>query len=369
MGKREDLYRKVAKGLDAIARDDSVERFDALMDRGHRLFLDGFNPDYMPSSEYGAETVMIWLEYCDSLRNRKKVEIEGAEREMATEPEAFRGLNLAHSLAQRFRPVLSRKTSFSDKLFSDIYNLSFAYLDAVVGGVSDEYIDADSAFDEKTVAVDLARQGARVKGIYKTDDGLGNGMHRCLKRFRDKLADVSGKNMRPFGLVATSRKKVGRKTKVTNKVVNDVTKRGEDGSFEFCPRMIIPIAHGGGELGVAMANAFEDQGHDAVVYPLMFSMKTRKQKRPWVDNDSRFLSLPFEGSDILIAEDWVTTGNTVRGILTRLEDRFPREIRIATWKRDIEKSRIPLLDKYDFYVGEWSVYKGEKTDSLADQRR
>jgi len=97
-------------------------------------------------------------------------------------------------------------------------------------------------------------------------------------------------------------------------------------------------------------------------YPLFFSIKTRRHQRPWVENDSPFLEKRLENKDVLITEDWVTTGNTLRGILREVDETYPRDIRVATLKRDPDKSKIPILDNYKFYTGSWSHYDGPKID-------
>ena len=66
----------------------------------------------------------------------------------------------------------------------------------------------------------------------------------------------------------------------------------------------------------------------------------------------------------------LTTSNVeldplIKGEINEIEKFFPKEIKIATLKRDPEKSKVAILDKYDFYVGMWSEYDGPKTDALA----
>ena len=98
----------------------------------------------------------------------------------------------------------------------------------------------------------------------------------------------------------------------------------------------------------------------------MYSIKTRKQRYPWIAHDGEFLANNVLEKNVLLTEDWVTTGNTVRGILKELEGAFPHEVRIATVKRDPEQSKVPILDKYKFYVGIWNKYTGAKNDSIKD---
>jgi hypoxanthine phosphoribosyltransferase len=161
--------------------------------------------------------------------------------------------------------------------------------------------------------------------------------------------------MRSYENVATTPKKISHGEKLQQELQEALTVRDPRGDLLFCPSVIFPIAHGGTEFGVRIANAYQNNGFDPIVYPLLFSMKTRKQRIPWVENDAPFLAKELEGK-CLLTEDWVTTGNTLRGIIQEVERTFPREIRVATIKRDREKSLLPFLDHYCFYVGEHAVY-------------
>jgi len=96
----------------------------------------------------------------------------------------------------------------------------------------------------------------------------------------------------------------------------------------------------------------------------LYSIKTRRHRSPWIDNDSKVLG-ELEGKNVLVVEDWVTTGNTLRGILLEVERRYPHEVRVATIKRDPESSKSALLKKYRFYIGKSAQYRGGKTDALS----
>ncbi len=366
--KEKYLYRQFVDSLEKSSNGEAVDRMEIILDRAFILFLGGdFRPVYYPTSDFLAKNIKDLSEYCETLKHRRKIDIEGGEREVTTEKDAFDSLVLANSLARNLvMPFVHVSNQFTNRIFNDIYNLSLSYVEAICSGVADEYIDQKKSPEAKLEAVELARQGIDIKKIYDTNR-LSPNLQTEFKSLDNLIKFAHPEFMRPFELVATSRKKIYKKKELTEKIRPDLTRTDAQGKLLFYPSVIFPIANGGIELGIELSIAYDKlTEREPIVYPLMFSMKTRKQRYPWTQNDTDFLSQSLENSDVLITEDWVTTGNTLRGILQKIEDTYPREIRIATWKRDPEKSKIPILDKYKFYVGSWSTYIGGKTDSLKD---
>ena len=361
------IYREFVDQIEGLGRGDSVPDVHRTVDRVYLMMSGGcYRPSVHPEGDWAGRVAKSLDQYCISLSERKKVEIAGAKREIATEDAAFNSLKLALNLVGDLAlPHFREKSQFSNTLFHDIYNLSLAYVDSIVSGVSDQYISSDDAFDAKRNAVVLAKNGM-IAGKTYASSGFSPELNLALERTKAAMGLASPYLLRPFENVATERKAVYKKDELTEKLKGEVTERAGS-SFEFHPDFIFPIAQGGTELGIELGMAYEEQGADfPLVYPLMFSMKTRKQRVPWTEHDSRLLEQGFEGKNLLTTEDWVTTGNTLRGILNALEMTFPREIRVATLKRDPEKSQIPVLDKYRFYTGISARYGGTKTDSLAD---
>lgn len=364
--KNERVYATFVDQLEGLARGDSIEDVHRTADRVYLMMTGGgFRPASFPQGDWARQVVQNLDGYCASLTQRKRVNIAGAQREIATEDAAFDSLNLAVALGKELVvPHFRDRSQLSNRLFYDVRNLGLSYVDSIVSGVSDEYISAEDAFMAKVNAVNLAKRGMTAGNLYVAS-GLSSELGVALDRTGDALGMASPYLLRPFENVATERKNVYRKNELTAKIIEKATARSGDG-FEFLPDFIFPIANGGTELGIEIGMAYEAQGARSIlVYPLMFSMKTRKQRRPWTEHDSAVLGQSLEGKRVLVAEDWITTGNTLRGILNQVEGTFPQEIRVATLKRDREKSQVPIIDKYQLYVGTHALYDGAKTDSLA----
>ena len=361
------IYEEVVRQFQGLGTGRfSPKNLQDITEKAYKMFSNGFNPTFFPEYSFPSRILYSVYEYGSLSSKRNRINIEGGEREVATEQEALLSLGHATRIADELLvPFFRDRTYFSNRIFKDIENLSYSYLDAVADGVADEYIDVDRAFEVKSSAVDVAKQAVRISDAYKTG-GFSKDLASHLRRFGAffKLTNID--LMRPFEIVSTTRKKVYRKKELIDEVCRELMKKDAEGNLLFAPDVVFPIAHGGNDVGVRIANAYEDINISPITYPLMYSMKTRKQKYPWVQNDAGFIDEDLEGKNLLIVEDWVTTGNTVRGILNKLENVYPREIRVVTLKRDPEKSRAPILDNYIFYIGRWSEYRGGKTDALSD---
>lgn len=368
--KNNRIYSNLVNKLDDISSGNSAEGIESIFSRNFINFNGGYkaNKDIMPNSDFGKKVVEDMQRYSELCGRRKKVEIEGGERIIAGEDESLESLYISYDLISKVvLPFFSQKNQFSDRLFNEIHNLSLSYIDAIVDATADEYINLDSVMESKIDSTELAKKGSLIYESYLYN-GLNEKTKTLLSGFKSKLNATKKDFMRPYQTVATTRKKVYRKMPLTSKIIEEILEKDSD-NFKFKPDFILPIAHGGTELGIDIANAYENKGVFMPVYPLMYSIKTRKQKYPWIHYDEQFFKEGFEGKKFLITEDWVTTGNTLRGILNEVEKHFPNEVRVATIKRDKEKSLVPILDKYEFYIGDWVLYKGSKTDSLFDMNR
>ncbi len=366
LSKNHELYRKIVNVFNDLSRGNHLENLEFLVSKAHILFLDNYKSTMQPEYDFGKKRLNEIEDYCYLLSKRKKVKIAGGKRDIATEEEALSALILTESIAKNLLlPLFRKKNGFSNRVFNDIHNLSLSYVHAIVNGVGAEYINKEEAFEAKQRAVSLAKQGIRVFDSYK-EEGFGENTKEDLKRFKRFLSETQRKFMRSFENVPTSQKKIYKGSQLMKQLSQEITEQEEDRRFLFKPEIILPIAQGGIEFGVRVANVYEDKGHFPIVYPLLYSIKTKKHRHPWIEHDAEFLGQSLEGQNILVTEDWVTTGNTLRGILNKLENTFPNEIRVATIKRDPNKSQVPFLENYKFYIGALANYSGNKTDSLTD---
>ena len=343
--KNGNQYLKVKEVFEDIGENLTQKKIESTTSKAYHLFLGGYTPSEYPASDFGKKVISSLSNYCHLLSDRKKVEIAGGKREIALETEAFDSLLLAEGLARELLvPLFKVKSDVSNKIFNDIHYLSLAYVHAIVNGVADEYINAEEAFEAKSRAVNLAKQGVRVHDSY-LKGGFSNETSNNLDKFKRFLNDSQKRLLRHYELVPTAEKKIYKRKELMKALEEKVAEKDSKGKFLFKPDIIFPIAHGGTGVGVELANTFEDLGCSPITYPLLYSIKTRKHRHPWIQHDLNFLGGGLEGKDVLITEDWVTTGNTLRGILNKLENLFPHEIRVATIKRDREKSKVPLLEK------------------------
>jgi hypoxanthine-guanine phosphoribosyltransferase len=370
--KNHGLYAEFVDELGKIASQGSPSfGFERLLDRIYVSFLGGFRPNKekeIPKEDFSAEIARDLTNYMELSQGRKIVEVGGSKREITTETEAYETLLCANNLISNLVvPFVETPTNFTNRLFHEISNMSFSCLESIVNGVAQEYVERTDAAEAKLRAADVARLGQRIGENYFRN-GIKYDQLPILKRLGERILRFPKKFLRAYETAAASPKEIVRKTACIDKVKEQVL-RMEGENLAYAPHLVCPIAQGGNELGIVLANAYEDIGHFVYVYPLMYSIKTRKQRYPWIEHDGEFLSEHVSNRDVLLTEDWVTTGNTVRGILKELEDAFPKEVRIATIKRDPEQSKAAILNKYDFFVGLWTPYTGPKTDSISDLKK
>ena len=368
--KNRRTFHSIVSALEGVARQERPSDIEKTMLDAHLLFLGGYHPrdEDRPVEDFPSSTLNNLLRYYELRRKRTKKIIAGGEREITSEDEALESLALAGFIARDLIvPNFTTANPFSNSIFKDIHNLGLSYAHAITGAVADEYIPSDEATEAKLTSIDIAKGALRFSDAYLSGSDLN--VNRELQRynsiFNRLLQRSQPKHLRSFEMAPTTQKHIYHGSQLMKKLCEEIAQK-EEGKLEFSPLVVFPIAQGGNEFGIRISMAYEDRGHFPITYPLLYSIKTRRHRRPWIDNDYAFLGKNLENSDFLVAEDWVTTGNTLRGILTHLELLFPRDIRVATLKRDPEKSRVPLLDKYHFYVGTHALYLGGKTDALSD---
>ena len=377
--KNRRIYKELALGLETVARGDFEEKLPFYLLRAHNLFLNGFHSvqEDKSSENFVASTLEDLTRYYSLKGKRQKKIIAGGEREVSTEDDSYESLVLSEKIARNLiLPFFIRPNPFSNAIFKDIYNLGLAYLHAATSSVADEYVPLERATEIKLRAVDLAKGALRLTDHYHQFINSFSDSQTAIredlefkklgKTFENLLDRANSRFLRSFELVPTSQKHIHHGPQLMKSISENLTAlEGEE--LKYAPLVIFPIAQGGNEFGLRIAMAYDDKGHQPITYPLLYSIKTRKHKHPWVKNDSNFLGQPLEGEKLLIAEDWITTGNTLKGILEELESLLPKEIKIATIKRDKLLSKISALEKYDIRTGQWAIYSGDKTDSIFDR--
>ena len=90
--KHSNLYSSFVEGIQALSRGEDVPDLNRLTDRTHKLLYWGFKSSYLPDSDWGAQVVKDFADYCTSLRERKKINIDGEKRVITTEDVAFDSL-------------------------------------------------------------------------------------------------------------------------------------------------------------------------------------------------------------------------------------------------------------------------------------
>ncbi len=353
-------YLEFLELLDGISSGKPAQGVEHLADKSYLTFLHGYSPDVFPKFEFGRSVVSALIESASLKSKRIHRDVAGTRRELASEDEALRSLRAAQFLGKNLISPFFRKTnSFSNRVINETYHLGFSFLDLVCNASADDFIPLDEIFDAKFHAMKIAQDVTRLKEHYSV-----KGVEEIGDKFDLLAPHIEGINsdyIRPYELVATQRKSPSRKDELTRKIVQDVIGDENSKGEPYRPEVIFPVAHGGSELGANIANAFEDMGHSPIVYPLLYSVKTRRHRMPWTKNDSEFLTRSLEEKDVLITEDWITTGATIRGIIREVEGTYPNETRIATVKRDPVKSTMPALDNHKIYVGELREYDGPPT--------
>ena len=125
-----ELYGQIVRIFDELSSGNHPSELEHMVSKAHRLFSGGYTPSEYPSSDFGAKTVKSLAEYGNLIHQRKKISVEGAEREVTTEHEAYRSLVLASRLADNLiLPNFESKTEFTNKVFNDIYNRQWKRLD------------------------------------------------------------------------------------------------------------------------------------------------------------------------------------------------------------------------------------------------
>lgn len=281
--------------------------------------------------------------------------VHEANRLLATEDQSYMGLRNVIELLDRFVIPYRVESEISNSVMKELYNLALANVFSITQAAASEYIPEDKVYAAKMQSVHLCKLAFRAKEIFRKR-GVTGELGPFVKDSLDNLLAQEREFFRPFELTFVVPKKVYKKDELTERLAGEVLD-------DFSPDFVVPIAQGGIESAIIYNIAYEDKGKRVITYPLMFSIKTRNQKEPWIYHDTKFFRMVPQKS-VLVTEDWITTGNTARGILNSLESHFPSEVRIATLKRDPQSYDVPILNKYRIYTGQEAHYAGPKTDEV-----
>lgn len=199
-----------AKALDRVARGDTKEKLESTTQKLFNLFLNGgsiSNPIFC--SDYAGEMIDNIRCYASLISGRKEVDIAGGHRHVSTEEEAYDSLvHTSVLLKDLVAPFFSHRNDFTNRLFKDVYNLGFSYVDAIVNGIAEEYIDVDDALDAKLNSIELAKHCVRTSGFYNHGEGLDEATKAYALDLNQKLNVTRRDFMRSFALVPTARKKI-----------------------------------------------------------------------------------------------------------------------------------------------------------------
>jgi len=221
--KNRHAYRGIVDTFNRLTTGSSPINLESSVLRAYNLFFGGYEPLDHPDSDFGRETLRNLKEYGELSSGRRKIEIEGGEREVATEKEAYRSLVLAGDLANNLIiPFFNEENNFSNRIFKDIFNLSLAYLHGIVSAVAQEYVGGEQTYEAKKIAVKIASKGIRANDVY-SEEGLKKRLKDTVKSLTKKIERAQPQFVRSFELVPTSQKKIykgGELMKKVNKTNN-----------------------------------------------------------------------------------------------------------------------------------------------------
>lgn len=355
-----DDYRKFLAVLDRFAVDGNTDRLGGLLDRGFSILThtSGFDPKqaYLPTtSSYTKEISENLKKYVFFNKQRIKRHIGDSLREITSERHAYHELSYVSELIERLAiPTrLDSRSAFINRLVNEAYNLSLAQVSTAVDVSDDGYIRDSDVYSTKIKSTVLAQAACRMKERFRT---IGNSSPRfdsAYFEFRKAFSDTDPQATREFEFVATQPKRLSHQEKDINSVIQQLENLPE----KYLPDVIIPVAHGGIELGTRLDVHYTDKGHSPICYPLLFSVKTRRHSSPRTFPDRVFLS-ELEDKKIVVTEDWISTGKTLVGLLGDITSMQPQDVKVASVKQDPASRNNKMLSNYPVYAGEMASYKG-----------
>jgi len=358
-------YEAFLHSLDDAYRGNSQEGLEKSIQKGfYILSSPGIKVSRKAELDTSNEAVYQMKQFCDLKNHRRKIEIAGVKREMAPETEILESLQASQWLLENLVfPYFKKPVELVSTLVHENANLGLGYANSITQSAAEGYIAIEDRYTAKQDAVAIARAGLDLQRGYCPEDP--NALRRLKKLFPQMVSSMKWANpdlLRPFEANFTKPKNIIHKNQAIDSVCDQIV---NDGYF---PDFVVPIAHGGMELGLLFDLRCRDLGKKLLTYPILFSIKTRRHSAPLTEGDEPFLkTLPK--SKTLITEDWITTGNTFRGVWSELERNFPDDLRVATIKQDPRSGEVPLLQRLKIYAGQVTPYTGSKTDSVSPKQK
>lgn len=358
MGHRE-TYEKFVKTIEDTVRGSRPDDLERRTQNAYIAITQGYVGNGTSELPYANQIIDSFNKYGQLKNNRRKIKVAGVEREMAPETEILEGLEAVRDITgSLIVPYFSREVDLVNTVISETLNLSLGYANSITQSAAEEYVPLESRQSAKLNATDIARNAMSIQLAAYDDENHLSVLSKNFGKFCKSLDLVEQDYLRPFEMNFTKPKNITHKAEDIRKVAERVVNSG------YRPEFIFPIAHGGLETGLVIDLCLRKEGCDQITYPLLFSIKTRRHSKPQLKGDEKILGNIAE-SDVLLTEDWVTTGNTVRGIIGELEmSYFPHDIRVATIKQDPKSFRNPMLTRFDLIAGHVSEYKGTKNDRV-----
>lgn len=364
-----EKYGLFIADLEAFLAGDRKPTLEANLDRVWRI--QDTQPQFEPPireriSEYAARVCKDIVELAQLRARRSNRIINETEMEMSSETDAFYELQSIRTIFEDL--VFPTRTScngtnseFVQSMLKELFNLSLAYSHSVVQASADEFVPEENVYAAKTGATTVAREAFDFKQAFTAGRESGNPAlaREQFERFHRALqSHASPAYLRDFKLTFVAPKSIYKKEECIRSLVQQVV-----ADEQYAPGFLVPVAQGGIELAVRFDSAYRAHGHEPTSYPIMFSIKTRKHRRPWTDLDGEFFG-KIPGESLLVTEDWITTGTTIKGVLADIVSSLPGQVRFATIKRDPRSMKDALLRNQWIYSGMVSAYGGNKTDEV-----
>lgn len=232
---------------------------------------------------------------------------------------------------------------------NDIFGLAIAYSCSISDLVYDGMVDKEDVFDLKTESSWLVKEIVSFSDCLKRNDYLSDTVVQDAKSLLEKINKTSDWEVcfRSLKLVPVKPKKMSGKEPLIKEMIRKVP----DSDYKF----IVPIARG----GLEPAHKLSIDGFGDLIYPIMYSRKTRKHRNPHLEYDATFLE-EIHGEDVLIVDDWITSGRTVADIYKELVPHEPSSVSVATIKQSPESLDNKALKGMPIFSGGIRKYLGDR---------